>query len=87
MSITVNFAPGEYVREIMEYWGMTQSDMAYRLGISEQEVKGILSHKLPITRHIAVQLSRQFGVCSETWLNLQRTYERKKRRETQNNGV
>ena len=62
--------PGEILREdFLGPYGMTQTDLAERLGISFPRVNEIVNGRRGITPDTAIRLSRLFGTTPEFWLN------------------
>lgn len=73
--------PGESIKEEMEYFGMTQKELAERLGLSAKHVSDILSGEAPITRDCAFRLSIVFNSSMEFWMNLETNYQVLKTRQ------
>ncbi len=64
--------PGEILRlEFLEPMGLTQSELAQRLGIPFQRVNQIIGGKRSVTPDTALRLSKLFDTSVEFWLNLQ----------------
>jgi addiction module HigA family antidote len=64
--------PGETLREdYLPDLGLTQQQLAARLGISFRRVNEIVNEKRPITLDTAMRLGRLFGQSPQFWLNLQ----------------
>ncbi len=69
------FAPGEILKEeFMDPLGLTQEDLAQRLGISRRRINEIIRGRREITPDTALRLSKAFRVTPELWLNLQQRY-------------
>lgn len=74
------FPPGEYIGDIM------LDDYAERLGISVEEYGDLLAGDLAVDYDLAERLEKLTDISAETWLNLQRRYdERRKKAEDLNN--
>jgi addiction module HigA family antidote len=68
--------PGEILREeFLEPLGMTQSELAERIGVSFPRVNEIVNGKRGITSSTALRLSQLFGTTPDFWLNLQHACE------------
>ena len=66
--------PGHYVREALELYGMTQSELAERTGRPQQAVSEIINARKEITEETAFQLEAVLGVPAHIWLNLESVY-------------
>jgi addiction module HigA family antidote len=65
-------SPGEILREeFMKPLGLTQVDLATRLGVSLQRLNGILRGRRAVTADTALLLARAFGTSPQLWMNLQ----------------
>lgn len=73
------FHPGEYLVEELKARGITlmqfASDCAV-LGLSFSYIMDILCQRKKITRPIAVAFEILLGSDAETWMNLQKEYDR-----------
>ena len=67
--------PGELLAEYLEAYGMTQTELAERTGLSKKVINGIVRAKAPVTADTAVKLHRIFGKPSHFWDNLQKNYD------------
>lgn len=66
------FSPGEIlVEEFMEPYGLTQTDLASRIGVARRRINEIINGKRAITPDTALRLGHLFGVTPQFWLNLQ----------------
>jgi addiction module HigA family antidote len=64
--------PGEILlKEFLVPLGMSQSELANRLGIPFQRVNQIVKGKRAVTPDTALRLARLFGTTPDLWLNLQ----------------
>ncbi len=52
--------------------GLTQGDLADRLGVSRRTINMIINGSRPVTVDMAMRLARAFGTSAQLWLNLQR---------------
>ena len=68
--------PGEMLREeFLTPMGMTQTELASRIGVSYPRVNEIVNEKRGITPDTALRLARLFGTTAEFWLNGQRNWD------------
>jgi len=63
--------PGVLVADILEGLGLTQVDLAKRLGIPLQRLNTIIKGKRGVSADTALRLAKVFGTTPELWLNLQ----------------
>jgi len=68
--------PGEVLlEEFLKPYGMTQKELARRIGVSYPRVNELIHKKRGVTPDTALRLSRLFGTTPEFWLNLQLAYD------------
>ena len=68
--------PGALLREdILQAAGITQTELAERMGVSRLTVNEILNEKRAVTADIAHRLGRVFGNGPELWLNMQKAVD------------
>lgn len=72
MSDSTYFAPGEYIEYDM------YEDYSSRLGISVDDLEDLINGVLPIDYDLAKRIEKVTGVSAETWLNLQKRYDKRK---------
>lgn len=72
--------PGEYLAEVLEDLGMSQADLARRMGRPEQMVSEILGGAKRLTPDTALQLERVTGVPANVWTGLEEEYQLTKAR-------
>lgn len=70
--------PGEYLAEILDETGMSQSELADKTDIPLVQVSLIVSGEQPVTTAIAEQIGKVFGQTPQYWMNLQTLYESRK---------
>ncbi len=75
---TVALSPGITIKENMRYLGLTQKELATKLGITEQNLSHILNGDSPITHDIAISLESAIGACAKFWENLETNYQMNK---------
>lgn len=75
--------PGRPLREtIIPALGKPKAEIARALGISRQTLYGILDERQAVTAEMALRLGKLCGNGPELWLNLQRSYDLWKARQT-----
>ena len=67
--------PGEHLDELLETSGMTQAELAHRLGVHKKTVNEIVKGKASITSDIALRLSKVFHYPAHLWNNMQRNFD------------
>lgn len=66
------FTPGEILlEEFMQPYGLTQGELAKKIGIERRRINEIIKGKRAITPDTAIRLGKLFNVSCEYWLNLQ----------------
>ncbi|MEK6572660.1 MAG: HigA family addiction module antitoxin [Bacteroidota bacterium] len=64
--------PGEILlEEFLEPMGMSQVELAQKMGVPIQRVNTLINGKRDMTAETAILLSRVFRISSEFWMNLQ----------------
>lgn len=74
--------PGEMLKDEIEARGITQKDLAGRMGVSYTVFNEILNGKRPITTEYALLLEAALGIDAGIWLRLQADYNMQKRKAT-----
>ena len=77
---TVAIAPGETIKDNMEYLGMNQKELAARLDITEKHLSNIINGNAPITYDTALKLELVIGPSAQFWMNLESNYQLNKAR-------
>ena len=67
--------PGETLAEELEERGMTQRELAARLGRPAQVVNEIINGKKAITPDTAIGLAKVLGIEAQFWINLEADYQ------------
>ena len=68
--------PGEMLlEEFLEPLGITQTDLAERIGVPCQRVNSLVNGRRALTPDTALRLSRLLGTTPEFWLNGQRNWD------------
>lgn len=76
----VAIPPGETIQELLETHGMTQKELADRMGRPAPTVSQIIRGHKAITPETALQLDRVFGLSYQFWINLEANYRATKER-------
>lgn len=63
------------LEEFLKPLGMTQVDLAERIGVSFPRVNELINGKLGVTPDTALRLERLFGMEAQFWLNLQLAWD------------
>ncbi len=66
--------PGEMIKDELEARGMTQKDLANKLGISYTVFNEVLNGKRPVSTELALMLEALWGIDAHIWLKLQANY-------------
>jgi len=72
--------PGETLLETLETIGMSQAELADRMGRPKKTINEIIQGKTAITAETALQLEMVLGVSASFWLNRERQYQEAKAR-------
>jgi HTH-type transcriptional regulator / antitoxin HigA len=72
--------PGETLKETLESLGMSQTELALRMGRPVKTINEIINGKAAITAETALQLEKVFGVTAQFWINLEMQYQTTKAR-------
>ncbi len=67
--------PGETLVELLEEKGMTQLELAKRMGRPHKTINEIIKGKASITSETAIQLESVFSVPASFWMNLESNYQ------------
>jgi HTH-type transcriptional regulator / antitoxin HigA len=68
------FVPGETLLEVIEDQGMSQAQLAERMGRPKKTINEIIKGKAAITPDTAIQLERTLGVSANFWNQLEANY-------------
>ena len=68
--------PGELIREdLLPAPGVSKTELAWSLGISQQTLYDILNERQPITAEMAVRFGKLFGNGACFWVNMRRAFD------------
>ena len=79
--------PGFTIREMLEDLGMSQKDLAIRMGRPPQAINEILQGKKTITAETAAQLEVVLGMTQKYWLNREANYQAARERLEQEKSI
>ncbi|MGO3183802.1 MAG: ImmA/IrrE family metallo-endopeptidase [Aequorivita sp.] len=69
--------PGDTILETIEYIGMSQVELADRMGKTPPKINDLISGKEPITLTTALQLEKVLGIDSQFWMNREMLFREK----------
>lgn len=69
--------PGEFLRETLDEFGISQASFARSLGVSTMRISHIVNGKRPVTAEMALLFGKAFNQTPQYWLNLQANYDLK----------
>lgn len=67
--------PGDTIQETIDSIGMSQAELAERLGRSIPKLNELIKGKAPITKETATKLEYVLGIPASGWLKLERKYQ------------
>jgi len=70
--------PGEYLKELIDECGMSENDLASRMGYPVAKLRAIFNGDKAISPEIAMLLERGTGISAHIWLGLEFEYRRVK---------
>ncbi len=73
--------PGEYLQEVVDELGVTQADLARRMGRPAQAINEIIRGEKAITPETALQLEQVVGVPAHIWTGLETKFQLVKARQ------
>lgn len=68
--------PGDTIQEHIDFIGMSQAELAERMGRPKEKINDIIKGREPITTATAFQLEKVLGIPASFWLNRENTYRR-----------
>ena len=77
--------PGATLLETLEAMGMTQAELADRMGRPKKTINEIITGKAAIIPETALQLERVLGIPASFWNNLERNYQEARARIQEEN--
>lgn len=73
--------PGEMIKDEITARGITQKDLAQKMGVSYTVFNEILNGKRPVTTEYALLLEAALGTDANIWLGLQADYNMQKMKQ------
>lgn len=68
--------PGDTIQEHIDFIGMSQVELAERMGRPKEKVNDIIKGREPITTATAFQLEKVLGIPASFWLNREKTFRK-----------
>lgn len=66
--------PGDTIQETIEYMGMSQAELAERVGRPKEKINDIIKGREPISNETAYALERVLKIPSNFWINREKEY-------------
>ena len=76
--------PGDTILELLEEQGMTQSELAQRMGRPLKTINEVVRGKKTLTPETALQLEKVLGTPARLWLKLEQNYREHLARQAEN---
>lgn len=77
--------PGATIKEQLEDKGISQSEFAAKMEMSEESLNRLLDGGARLTSEIAAKLENVLGVPAKFWINLETIYRKKQELNSLNN--
>ncbi len=68
--------PGDTIQEHIDFIGMSQAELAERMGRPKEKINDIIKGREPVTTATAFQLEKVLGIPANFWLNREKTYRK-----------
>jgi len=68
--------PGDTIQEHIDFIGMSQAELAERMGRPKEKINDIIKGREPITTATAFQLEKVLGIPASFWLNSEKSYRK-----------
>ncbi|WP_295746968.1 HigA family addiction module antitoxin [uncultured Limosilactobacillus sp.] len=65
----------DLLKEVMDYYGITQSDLAERIGVSQKNISNILNRQRYLNEVLALRIEKVMGISSKLLLSLDSNYK------------
>jgi antitoxin HigA-1 len=67
--------PGEFLAEILDELGISQTKFARAVGVSPMRVSHVINGTRPVTAELALLFGKALNQSPEYWINLQSAYD------------
>lgn len=74
LSLDLIIHPGETLKETLDGWEMSISELSEKTGFSQSYIQKVLDGKKNISLNFAKALDKVFDTGFEVWINLQNNY-------------
>lgn len=68
--------PGDTIQENIDFIGMSQAELAERMGRPKEKINDVIKGREPISTATAFQLEKVLGIPAGFWLNREKTYRK-----------
>jgi HTH-type transcriptional regulator/antitoxin HigA len=68
--------PGDTIQEHIDFVGMSQAELAERMGRPKEKINDIIKGREPISTTTAFQLEKVLGIPADFWMNREKTYRK-----------
>jgi len=68
--------PGDTIQEHIDFIGMSQAELAERMGRPKEKINDVIKGREPISTTTAFQLEKVLGIPASFWLNREKTYRK-----------
>ncbi len=68
--------PGDTIQEHLDFMGMSQAELAERMGRPKEKINDVIKGREPVTTSTAFQLENVLGIPASFWLNRENTYRK-----------
>jgi len=68
--------PGDTIQEHIDFVGMSQVELAERMGRPKEKINDLIKGREPITTTTAFKLEKVLGIPASFWLNREKTYRK-----------
>ena len=76
MAMALVSPPGDTLQEHIEFIGMSQAELAERMGRPKEKINDMIKGREPITTATAFQLEKVLGIEAGFWLNREQSYRK-----------
>ena len=75
-AITLLSPPGDTIQEHIDFIGMSQAELADRMGRRKEKINDIIKGREPISTATAFQLEKVLGISASFWINRENNYRK-----------